>query len=78
MIAGRVRIDGSQTRPGRSLLAMPALIAALLLALVGALSFGAAGKRLRPRRSRTWFRILNRASARKGKDPAPSDPTPPA
>ncbi|HEX2552976.1 MAG TPA: hypothetical protein VHL98_04690 [Microvirga sp.] len=45
---------------------MPAILAAIAIALVGALSFGAAGKRLRPRRSRTWFRLLNR-NARDGK-----------
>lgn len=54
---------------------MPALIAAVVIALVGALSFGAAGKRLRPRRSRALFRLLDRSSARKAPDPAGSDPT---
>jgi hypothetical protein len=71
-------VDGSQTRSGRFPPVMPALIAAIVLALVGALSFGAAGKRLRPRRSRTLFRFLNRKSARPGRDPARSDTSPPA
>ena len=48
---------------------MPALVAALVVALVGALSFGAACKRLRPRRSRTWFRLFGRADARKSGEP---------
>lgn len=57
---------------------MPVLVAAVIIALAGILSFGAAGKRLRPRRSRAWFRLFDRAAPRAAPAKDAPDEKPPA